>query len=180
MPVIEESTNGPLEMLNPPKQYPCRSEVPPTTYQKAQCDSERFECQKATIECEECHEYVDQEGTSYTHAPTRVCSGGSWTNEDKTCTRRVCETRIPEDTQHIHYTEPDMKDMTKCGDEVEFKCEECYESPQLMHHVCQPSKQWDGDIPTCTLSTCSTELKSIEHCTYDNENNDCGDISAII
>ena len=63
-------------------------QVPPTDYQFAQCNGDRFECQKASIECEECHEYVDEvKGTSYTHAPTRVCSGGSWTNEDKTCTR---------------------------------------------------------------------------------------------
>ena len=208
----------------PPVPHTLPLQVPPTDYQFAQCNGDRFECQKASIECEECHEYVDEvKGTSYTHAPTRVCSGGSWTNEDKTCTRycvvmmyhevlccgdiqggcvplpqytnchvpsltamvvhppplpsfrRVCETRKPTDVQHIHYIEPDMEDKTNCGDAVEFECEKCYESPQEMSHKCQPSKQWSGDIPTCTMSTCSVEPKSIKHCEYNNNKNDCGD-----
>ena len=61
--------------------------------------------------------------------------------------RRVCETRIPEEDHHIHYVEPSMKDKTNCGDVVEFECEECYESPQLMHHECQPSKQVGDQNP---------------------------------
>ena len=89
--------------------------------------------------------------------------------------RRVCETRKPTDVQHIRYIEPDMEDKTNCGDAVEFECEKCYESPQEMSHKCQPSKQWSGDIPTCTMSTCSVEPKSIKHCEYNNNKNDCGD-----